>query len=129
MPELCYTIGMATITLEVPDELAQRLDNVADELPEILATILDKERLNIPSHAFVTNQAWVEVIEFLARTPDVQKVLDFKLSDDLQERIEELLLLGNEGVQTSEEREELDGYVQVIHFFNLLKAQLHNNPV
>lgn len=83
----------------------------------------------MPSHAFVTNPAWVEVIRFLAKTPDVQSVLEFKLSDDLQDRIEDLLFLGNEGTQTAQERAELDGYIQVIQFFDLLKAQLQTNLV
>lgn len=124
MPELCYTMAMATITLEVPDELALQLEQIADQLPEMLATILEGGSLSIPSDAFVANQAWGEVLEFLAQVPDVQSILDFKLSDKLQDRIEELLFLGSEGNQTPQEREELDGYIQVIQFFDLLKAQL-----
>ncbi len=90
----------------------------------MLATILEGGSLSIPSDAFVANQAWGEVLEFLAQVPDVQSILDFKLSDKLQDRIEELLFLGSEGTQTPQEREELDGYIQVIQFFDLLKAQL-----
>lgn len=115
---------MATITLELPDELAQQLERVTDRLPELLAAVLDNEDMDIPSDAFVLNQAWIEVIEFLAQTPDVQSILDFKFSEELQERIEELLFLGNEGMQTSDERAELDGYIRVIQFFDLLKARL-----
>ena len=41
MPELCYIAAMATITLEVPDELAQRLEGVGDGLPWLLMYALD----------------------------------------------------------------------------------------
>ncbi len=113
---------MATITLEVPDELATRLEEMADRLPDVLAAILDSGVL--PTDAFVANPAWSEVIDFLSQAPDVQSILAFKLSDSVQDRIEELLYLGNEGRQTPQERAELDGYIQVIRFFDLLKANL-----
>lgn len=128
MRELCYNARMATITLEVPDELAARLEQIGDQLPEVLAAVLYNQTLNMPDDAFVANQAWREVIEFLAQAPDVQDILDFKLSDAVQDRIEELLFLGSAGTQAPQERAELDGYVQVIQFFDLLKAHLHANP-
>jgi predicted transcriptional regulator len=115
---------MATITLEVSDELATRLEQMTDRLPDVLAAVLDGGAL--PSDAFIANPAWNEVIDFLSQAPDVQSILTFKLSDSMQDRIEELLYLGNEGSQTSQERAELDGYVQVIRFFDLLKANLRH---
>ena len=120
MGQLCYNAPMATITLQVPDELAERLEFMADRLPDVLTNILDNN--GVPADAFVANPAWHEVIDFLAQAPDVQSILDFKLSDAIQERIEELLYLGNEGSQTSDERAELESYIQVIRFFDLLKA-------
>ena len=111
---------MATITLEVPDELAERLEFMADRLPDVLTNILDND--GVSADAFVANPAWNEVIDFLAQAPDIQSILDFKLSDAIQDRIEELLYLGNEGSQTSDERAELESYIQVIRFFDLLKA-------
>ncbi len=122
MRQLCYNARMATITLEVPDQLATRLEEMADRLPDVLAAILDSGVL--PTDAFVANPAWSEVIDFLSQAPDVQSILAFKLSDSVQDRIEELLYLGNEGRQTPQERAELDGYIQVIRFFDLLKANL-----
>ena len=122
MGQLCYNAGMATITLEVPDEMAPWLEQIADRLPEVLVSVLRGE--TIPSDTFVANPAWSEVIGLLSQAPDVQSILAFKLSDSVQERIEELLYLGNEGSQTTQERAELDGYIQVIRFFDLLKANL-----
>ena len=113
---------MATITLEVPDEVAIRLETMAERLPGVLTSILDSD--SVPTDAFVANPAWSEVIGFLAQAPDVQSILDFQLSDALQDRIQELLYLGYEGSQTSDERAELESYVQVIRFFDLLKANL-----
>lgn len=118
---------MATITLEVPDEMAPWLEQIADRLPEVLVSVLQSETIqpdSLPSDTFVANPAWSEVIGFLSQAPDVQSILAFKLSDSVQDRIEELLYLGNEGSQTTQERAELDGYIQVIRFFDLLKANL-----
>lgn len=115
---------MATITLEVPDELAEQLAEIGERLPQVLANLLDYENLSLPSDAFTTNLAWREIIEFLSERPDDRAILGYKLSDSAQERIEDLLYLGNEGSQTPEERAELEGYLQAIQFFDLLKAKL-----
>lgn len=107
--------------------MAPWLEQIADRLPEVLVSVLQSETIqpdSLPSDTFVANPAWSEVIGFLSQAPDVQSILAFKLSDSVQDRIEELLYLGNEGSQTTQERAELDGYIQVIRFFDLLKANL-----
>ncbi len=115
---------MATITLEVPDSLAEQLAEIGDRLPEVLANLLESERLGLSADVFVANSAWREIIEFLSARPDDRSVLEYKLSNAVQERIEDLLYLGNAGTQTAEERGELEGYIQAIQFFDLLKARL-----
>ena len=109
--------------------MALWLEQIGDRLPDVLAGVLEGVTIplqpdTLPSDTFVANPAWSEVIDFLSQAPDDQSILAFKLSDSVQDRIEELLYLGNEGSQTPQERAELDGYVQVIRFFDLLKANL-----
>jgi hypothetical protein len=115
---------MATITLEVPDELAQRLEGMTDQLPVMLASLLNAEDYILSADIELQSRPWMEVIRFLSQPPDVSEIIEFQLSDELQDRLEELLFLNNEGTLTTEESSELDSYMQVIKFFNLLKASL-----
>ena len=127
MGELCYNTRMATITLEVPDELAQRLEGMSDRLPLLLATLIDSDDFPLPAEIGIQSRPWIEIIQFLGRPPDVEEILEFQLSDELQDRLEELLLLKNEGLLTAAESSELDTIMQVVRFFNLLKASLRAN--
>lgn len=129
MGQLCYNARMATITLEVPDSLAEQLAEMGDRLPEVLTNLLESERLGLPPDVFVANSAWGGIIEFLSARPDDRSILEYKLSNTVQDRIEELLYSGSAGIQTAEERVELEGYIQAIQFFDLLKARLRAKQV
>lgn len=118
---------MATITLEVPDELAQRLEEMSDRLPLLLAALLDTDDFIMPAEIDIQSRPWMEIIQFLSQPPDVDEIIEFQLSDDTQDRLEELLLLKNEGALTTAESSELDNIMQVVRFFNLLKASLRAN--
>ena len=115
---------MATITLEVPDELAQRLVGLSDQLPDLLSAILDREELSIPSGIELQSRPWQEAIRFLGSAPNVPEILEYRLPEELQDRLEELLFLNSEDEISQEEVAELDIFLQVNRFFNLLKASL-----
>ena len=115
---------MATITLEVPDELAEQLEDWAEELPGILSSIVADEPIPALQVAWQDHQAWRETLEFLAGSPTLQAIVDYKLPRPLQDRLETLLAANSEGVITPVEQRELDGFIQIIRFFNLLKASL-----
>jgi len=124
MPELCYNAAMATITLEVPDELAQRLHGVGEGLPSLLRYALDLA--GIPGSTIVSEMSspWNEVIVFLGSRPTMQEILDYKISDEGQERLETLLDTNREGTLTPPERDELEEFLQINHLFIMLKAHL-----
>ena len=124
MPELCYNAAMATITLEVPDELAQRLEGVGEGLPWLLMYALDLA--GIPGRSILpdTPSPWDEVLAFLGSRPKTQDILNYKISDEAQERLEELLDLNREGMLTPQERDEVEVYFQIDHLFTMLKAHL-----
>lgn len=124
MLELCYNTLMATIMPEVPDELAERLAGLGDQLPEILSAVLDREGLSTLSGTGVPARPWSEAIHFLRSAPDVPAILAYRLPEELQERLEELLSLNSEDEISESEMVELDAYMEVIRFFNLLKASL-----
>jgi hypothetical protein len=59
---------MATITLEVPEELAIRLRPLRDRLPELLAQLVDSESAEKKftlSGTVMTHPVFLELIEFL----------------------------------------------------------------
>lgn len=124
MGELCYNACMATITLEVPDELAQRLGNMEGRLPALLSYALDIAGIPGSSIAPEHSSVWSEVIEFLGSAPSREEILAFKISDAAQERLEDLLYLNREETLTPQEKDELDTFIQVDHLFIMLKAYL-----
>ena len=56
---------MATITLQIPDELALRLDPLKDELPQILMLGLREVEAN-PTNGF---SGLRQILEFIASLP------------------------------------------------------------
>jgi len=124
MGQLCDNARMATITLEVPDELAQRLESVGGRLPALLAYALDVAGIPGSSIASEHSPLWGEVIEFLGSGPSAEEVLAFKISDGAQGRLEDLLYLNREETLTPQEQDELDAFAQIDHLFTLLKAYL-----
>lgn len=131
MPELCYTMAMATITLEVPDELARQLENVGDGLPGLLAYALDLAGLPKRDASYESSQKppWNEVFAFLGGEPTVDEILEFKISDEAQDRLEELLEINREGSISQQESDELDAFGEIDHMFILLKAYLRQHHI
>ncbi len=115
---------MATITLEVPNEIAEWFEGRTDELPAMLLKLAKMEGAPKPDVAWGDHEAWVESLQFLADAPSAQAIIDFKLSDPLQDRLEELLERNSESELLPHEQEELDGFIQTVRLFNLLKAVL-----
>lgn len=123
---------MAELTIQVPDELAQRLEPFRDKLPELLTlaveTILPSTSTsNLLSSVANTDThiAYAEVLDFLITRPTPQEIAAFKVSTTAQERIRILLNKNQEGVLTETETAELDLYEQLEHMMILLKAKAH----
>lgn len=129
MPELCYTMAMATITFEVPDELAKQLEDVGDGLSGLLAYALELAGLPRRINPYDSSQQspWNEVFAFLGGEPTVDEILEFKISDEAQERLEELLEINREGALSHQENDELDAFIEVDHMFIMLKAYLRQH--
>lgn len=117
---------MTTITLEVPDELAARINPIREQLPDLINKALrlsedEKAIAEIPSKS---NPAVLsETLDFLASGPTPEQIIAHKVSPAMQERLEELLDKNREEGLTEEEEEELDVYEQVDHLMILLKAR------
>lgn len=116
---------MTTITLDVPQELAEELQTVNEELPELLLMALQmRQRTSKASWSpAVTSPVFSEMLDFLAGGPTPQEIIDFKVSPVAQSRLEELLEKNRESQLSPVETSELDTFQQVNHILILLKAR------
>ncbi len=73
------------LRIDIPEELATRLDPVKDKLPEILE--LGMRELNAMGQPGYSGAA--EVLEFLAKLPGPEEILKLRPSDVLQTTITE----------------------------------------
>jgi hypothetical protein len=117
---------VTTITLEVPDELARRLDVERDRLPHVLSWALRKlppRRDARPAAAGSPPQAFTEMIAFLSSQPTPEQIWAFKISAQAQARLSALLEKNRESSLNEVENAELDWYEYVHDIMARLKAQ------
>ena len=69
-----------------------------------------------------------DLLDLLAESADVNRVLAFRLSGEKQARLDDLLEKNREGTLTNAESSELDAYEQFEHLVRLLKARLLQQP-
>ncbi len=108
---------MATLTLNVSDTLAERVEPFSRWLP----TILEISVLGFTSPALKTAH---ETITFLASNPSEHAVRNFKFSLKTQQRVDELLERNCESILTENEQQELDEILRLEHVIIMLKALL-----
>lgn len=70
-----------------------------------------------------TNLLLDDILDFLASTPTLQQIIDFRPSDALSNRLHYVLDENGEGRITREERAELDEFLRVNHLMNTLKLR------
>lgn len=119
---------MTTITLEVPDELAVRLDTRRNQLPQLLSMALDLLPLEKPFVGPTSEMVYPvfkEMIDFFIDAPTPAQIVRFKISPSVQARLEELLDQKRENSLTDDEIAELEVYRQINHVLILLKARAH----
>ena len=108
---------MVQMTLQVPEELAKRIQPISSWLP----TILELSLVGFESQATKTAS---ELIQFLSTNPSTQEVLDYHVSERAQARLRRLLTLNHAGLLSEAEKAELDELQRIEHTMILLKAQL-----
>jgi hypothetical protein len=107
---------MVEITLQVPEDLAERLQSVREQLPEILEIGLQYSRpLSI--------RAYAQVLEFLATAPNPAEILTFRPSPAIQSEVNRLLSRHKAGTLTPDEESELDRIGDLEHILMALKAR------
>ena len=128
---------MAQITIQVSDEIAQRLESLQNYLPEALARLADNlapttNNITLLSSLTVSNDIHVyqEVLDFLIASPTPEAIIKFKVSPAAQARLRELLDSNRETTLNANEVIELDLYEQLDQLMTLLKARAYQaqNP-
>jgi hypothetical protein len=107
---------MVEITLQVPEHLAERLQLVREQLPEILEIGLQYSRP-------LSLRAYAQVIEFLGTAPTPVEILAFRPSPAIQAEVNRLLNKHKVGALTPEEESELDRIGDLEHILIALKAR------
>ncbi len=107
---------MTRMTLEVPDELAERIRPLGAWLPAVL-------ELSLVGFRTLAAATAAEVIEFLAKDPSPADLLEYHASERSQERLRRLLVLSEAGRLGDDEQGELDELQKIEHIVVMLKAR------
>lgn len=73
----------------------------------------------------LTRKVYDDFIDFIATGTTPQSMIAFQLSSSAQERLENLIYRGKEGMLDPEERAELDKFLVVEHLVRVAKARAH----
>lgn len=104
------------ITLDIPDDIAT---TVRDNLPQILALGLREMNAN-PNNGF---SGLTEILQFLAKLPSPQEVLNLRLAPDAQQEIDNLLEKNRTQGFNESERLLWQHYEFIEHLVRLAKTQ------
>jgi len=115
---MLYFSQMSAITLQVPDDLADRLRSQQERLPEILA--LGLRELYATAQSGFAGAA--EILELLAGLPSPKEILESRPSEALQRRVRELLEKSRAGALTPLEEEEWERYQYLEHLVRIAKT-------
>jgi len=115
---------MAQLTIQLPDELANRLQPILHRLPELLSQLVET---NTPETPIITDSTtYTEVLDFLIKQPTPEEIAKFKVSPQAQTRLQNLLEKNRTGTITMEENSELDIYEQLDQLMISLKARAYS---
>ena len=108
---------MVQMTMQVSEELAERLRSLGVWLPTVL-------ELSLVGFKTVAAATATEVIEFLSQDPTPQDILNYHASDRAQTRLQRLLTLKAAGMLGETEQLELDELQRIEHIIIILQAQV-----
>ncbi len=108
---------MIQMTLQVPDELAARIEPMSAWVPTII-------ELSLIGFETLATRTASEVIGFLSQNPSPKEVLGYHVSDEAQERLRRLLMLNEAGMLSEVEQQELDELERLEHVIVMLKARM-----
>jgi hypothetical protein len=119
---------MAQITIDIPDDLAQRLapfqSQFSDLFTRLIATRLLEQPTTDPANPN-TSGTYQEIIDFLIDRPTSAQIINFKVSAASQSRLQTLLQKNREIALTAAETAEIDLYQQLDTLISFLKVRAY----
>jgi hypothetical protein len=109
------------IILDVPDSVGEKLQQLGDRLPEVVAQVLQE----LPTADVIPYPGDQSIIERLASQPSPEEILSLRPAPALQARMSELLALSKANTLTVNEETELNRYLFLEHLVRLAKAHAY----
>lgn len=106
---------MKTVTLDIPDNLIQAVNEIGDQLPVVL-------EMGMSRYAPLSTRAYREAVAFLTKELPLEEIVDFRFSDDIEKRVNELLEKNSAGQLSQAEEVELERLSQLEEQLQLMKA-------
>jgi hypothetical protein len=125
-------ITMAQITIDIPDDLAQRLapfqSQFSDLFTRLIATTLLEQPTPDPTpvhNSIDTSGTYQEILDFLIDRPTSAQIINFKVSAASQSRLQTLLQQNREIALTAAETAEIELYQQLDTLIGFLKVRAY----
>jgi hypothetical protein len=120
---------MAQITIDLPDDLAQRLasfqSQLADLFTRLIATPLLEQTTPKPPVNLPNPSTYQEILDFLISRPTSEQIINFKISETSQTRLQILLKKNRQVLLIPLETAELDLYEQLDTLMGFLKIRAY----
>ena len=109
---------MAQITIDIPDDLAQRLNQLQTQLPQVIELGLQAFQLQQRSSTLLDEQA---IIALLVSQPTPDQILAIQPTPEFQTRVSDLLAKSKTGALSAKNEAELERYLTLEHFVRMAK--------
>jgi hypothetical protein len=106
---------MKSITLDIPDNLIEAVNDVGDQLPVVL-------EMGMSRYAPLSTQAYREAIAFLTQELPPEATASFRFSNEIEARINELLAKNRTDELSQAEAVELERLSQLKEQLQLVKV-------
>jgi hypothetical protein len=124
---------MTQITIDIPDELAQRLAPFQSQFSDlfirsIAAPLLEQNEIarSTPTNDVLgTSGTYQEILDFLIDRPTSAQIINFKVSEASQSRLQTLLEKNRTTALTTAEITEIDLYEQLDTLIAFLKIRAY----
>lgn len=110
---------MAKITIDIPDNLAQRLQQFQAQLPQVLELGLQELETQQRFTSVLDEQ---NIISILASQPTPEQILAIRPSPEFQARVSNLLAQSKAGALSAKGEAELERYLTLEHLVRLAKT-------
>jgi hypothetical protein len=131
---------MAQITIDIPDDLAQRLAPFQSQFSDLFTRLIATTLLDQPTpdptpehnsillhrgYAKDTSGTYQEILDFLIDRPTSAQIINFKVSAASQSRLQTLLQKNREIALTAAETAEIDLYQKLDTLIGFLKVRAY----